>query len=904
MAFALDAELERAHSIASGSLSDAQRLQALDEISRSQSADAARLLIEMVHQSTWSPLRCQLVSVLGRFADDRTTEFLYRAARNETDLALAREAVHALGRSENPFAVEMLTFIALRSGLSMRREALQALGQVKTLTTWRCLLDNSQRFRENSEDPRLLQSFLLTLAKQGITEIEDDLLELMVEASQNASQSELLNSCLLAAGSLSGQKVIDCLKSLPLDQQHFSCELRQAMLLRLETQKPEEARGSKKQTPLAQKGSLASFHDELHARNATDQKRFVEGISSSQLAQLGCSAAAPALHLRLLDIMEIPSTQSANPSGKHQSPASAWRELSANEAVGLINALVSQCFVCTEKKLVERSLKALIGVSADSGHSLELRGRAIRALGQIAHFTHNNQKVMKHLGKIHNEERQLRPSLFHALGNIASEDALYALLDHLRTAAADKNTFETEGEMILTALCQLPPALLATVSLRLPGVSLSKDTSRRALLKLMGLGAEVLGVSVDVLGDALNSREFSENLLGIEACQHSNDKSHWRMLLRLCQSSSEALRSRALEAIFRSRSGEIQDSAVPLLAARSDWPEALLLHCFDIFEIREEELPLDLANFLIAGASSRNPQGIFQSKRVREEATTVGEMISALGSNRVSQLSQARGSQQSSGVDPFLVRDLPEFHCFGEGLKSVLRNSEITFAHPDIFNGGVDKSTAIIELVKSIDLFLQERIGEALFLGSRQVVLDRLRDRIMTLGLQGGNLSNAQILRILGAEKVFTPELFPSIKLTKLIQSVLGGRFVTEQVKILDGLKGWAVFLLLFVHQHTVEGRKLGPVLSSQSTPTQGASSRSIPQLAWEMILLQEKRNIAAHRGTVLDIQEVSELRVQALGVIAALEQHFPPRQGGAEPSGSQKASPVENRPKGGKRSA
>jgi hypothetical protein len=68
-------------------------------------------------------------------------------------------------------------------------------------------------------------------------------------------------------------------------------------------------------------------------------------------------------------------------------------------------------------------------------------------------------------------------------------------------------------------------------------------------------------------------------------------------------------------------------------------------------------------------------------------------------------------------IDASLRRDLPLFEVYSETLKTVLRNAELPFSHPEIFRDSVDKSTAIIEFVKSIDLLLQERIGGPLFFG-------------------------------------------------------------------------------------------------------------------------------------------------------------------------------------------
>jgi hypothetical protein len=129
-------------------------------------------------------------------------------------------------------------------------------------------------------------------------------------------------------------------------------------------------------------------------------------------------------------------------------------------------------------------------------------------------------------------------------------------------------------------------------------------------------------------------------------------------------------------------------------------------------------------------------------------------------------------------------------------------------------------------------------------------------------------------MRILGIDHVFTSELFPSVKLSRLVQSILAGRFVSEQVRILDGLKGWAVFLVVFARSHVIGGNEFSPILEVSAE-----LGERVTRLAWEMILLQERRNIAAHRGTIIDGAEILSLREQSVFVLGSIDALCPPSQ-------------------------
>jgi hypothetical protein len=601
---------------------------------------------------------------------------------------------------------------------------------------------------------------------------------------------------------------------------------------------------------------------------------------------------------------------------------------SDSEFTALCNALVAQVHMTAVAAVANSALKGLGVISLDKATAAGVRARAIRAMGQCgfcAHVTAEERTALAHhLEQIFLQNGTRAPvfqSFVHALGNAPSA-ATMRVIGQVTQAQIDAHALPGILDLLLTNLILFPPDLLESCELRFLGHEINTPSLRRLILRLFGLGAKISLQSSDAKNtsshtlnksvvESLSSNDFSEIVLALEAARHFDSISDWTHVFKLISSDHAAIRSLAMERVCRSRQASIQNQVVDCLRSDTRLEAELLLHCFDVFEIDPQDPPLAFAQFLKsasqeprAGESQqqRDPfEGAFQRADVRQEATSLAEQIIFVAQNReqtpddaVSQYSvnvtelrvHARehdGNTTPMGrsnvllepsdrelVDSSLKKDLPLFDTYSEVLKSVLRNAELPFSHPQIFGDKVDKSTAIIELVKSIDLLLQERVGEPLFLGSRPEVLAKLRSRISRLGLHDIASDNNHTLRVLGIEHIFTAELFPSIKLAKLVQSILAGKFVSDQLRILDGLKGWAVFLVLFARPQRMGDSVLEPVLQVTQQPPD-----KVARLAWEMILLQERRNVAAHRGTIIDAADILGLRIQSVSVLATIDALF-----------------------------
>ena len=218
-------------------------------------------------------------------------------------------------------------------------------------------------------------------------------------------------------------------------------------------------------------------------------------------------------------------------------------------------------------------------------------------------------------------------------------------------------------------------------------------------------------------------------------------------------------------------------------------------------------------------------------------------------------------------LDSELAGYIPGFARYGEMVRSALRSAELTYRHPELFGERVDKASAVVEYVKAIDLLLQQYVGGQLFgYGSGDMVV-RMQSRIVQLQLTDVVLPMQRVLRDLQCESFFSSDSFPLGKLSKLAATILSGKIAHDQMRAFDGLRAWSIALLLFGRTFQFRSTPLSPLLKVAAEAGDAAC-----ELAAQLNVLQDERNDAAHRGTVVRVTELGELRQRSLAVLIGID--------------------------------
>lgn len=877
----------------------ADQLAAIEELAGIPGPDAGRALIGCFQLSQWRHTRIHLLRALGRSGDLRVIEFLMRVASCDTDLPMAAEAVVALGNTRHPQACEFLLGMLDSDNHPLQKEVIIALSQNPLYPCDQrllALLARADRLAAN-----ITQYLVLALARRRCPGAWPTI-RAFLDPKRPDELGPVFNAALIAAGLLGKREDIAFLRSLDLRFRFFAHQLVQVAIMQIENragsrlddlatlmlasdtresryeyliamrdfgyQPIHDAIQGLQPKPDAETGLLlqAMFPDSARLDQALEWIAGA-GASSPDLAaivlkkslRLGAQAAWELASTRLPRLLLFTLLQSAVVPGAETFLADQAldHDTPPELRVQAINALVGQALMRSEAEYRHRAGRLLSRVAAQSDLAL-IRCRAIRALGQIRH---DEPALLTTLSMLLKEAPDARPSIYSALGMMGSPEAAKVAMKRLRLVLgrAD-NTLEIRA--CLKALgdhgTEIDRELLGRMT------AAEREAAGIWLLRL--LAQQRIDGFKPTIKTALESTEFRSRLLAVVAAGVSRDPELIARLFEPLADRNEALRGRALYAIA---TGGTPPQHLRLLqrAIADAWPEEALRSLFDSVNVgadpRYAPFAAEIERWLASPQCSA-------SAEIRLLAANLCDNVRILlGDGAEGHGPSAATVQTASSrheIDRELAVALPPFSRLSETIRSVLRNAELTYRNPGLFNSRVDKSTVIVEFVKSIDLFLQEKLGPLILMRSGSELFVRLQSRIVELQLDDDSIAPARRLRDLQCQSQFTLDDFPNHKLVSICRAILSGKILKDQYRTIDGPRAWAVLLIAFARELSSGGRKLPAIL-----PVSPADSRQIGDIAAVLNRMQEIRNQAAHRGTLLNQSAVHDIRSQSLQVLEQL---------------------------------
>lgn len=871
---------------------------AIEELAGIPGPDAGRALIGCYRLSQWRQTRVQLLRALGRSGDLRVIEFLMRVASCDTDLPMAAEAVVALGNTRHPQALEFLLGMLDRDNHPLQKEVIIALSQNPLFPCDQRLL--ALLARADRLAATITQYLVLALARRRCPGAWPEI-RAFLDPRRPDQSGPVFNAALIAAGLLGKREDIAFLRSLDLRFHFFAEQLVQVAIMQIENRcgsrlddlvtlmLASDTRESRYEYLIAMRDfGYPPIRDAVHAlqQNPDAEIALLLQVMFPDPARMGealeCIAAdgtaAPDLaaialknSLRLdpqagweLASRRLPRAlllgllQSTVVAGAETFLADQAMDAEASPdlRVQAINALVGQVLMRDEAEYRHRIGRLLSRVVAHSDLA-RVRCRAIRALGQIRH---DEAAILATLSVLLKEDPDARPSIYSALGMMGSPEAAKVAMKRLRVVLgrAD-NTLEIQA--CLKALgdhgTALDPELLGRMT------TAEREAAGVWLLRL--LARQQIDGFKPTIKAALESAEFRTRLLAVVAAGVSRDPELVARLFGLLGNSNEALAGRALYALA---TGGTPPQHLRLLqrAMAEGWPDERLRRLFDSMNVGPdpryaslaEEIERWLAGPCTAGAEIR----LLAANLCDNVRILLGDGV--VGAGRAADAAPSAADRH--GIDGELAAALPPFDRLSETIRSVLRNAELTYRNPGLFNSRVDKSTVIVEFVKSIDLFLQEKLGPPILMRSGSTLFVRMQSRIVELQLDDDSIAAVHRLRDLQCQPHFTVDDFPNHKLVSICRAILSGKILKDQYRTIDGPRAWAVLLIAFAREVSSGGRKLPAIL-----PVSPADSRQIGGIAAALNRMQEIRNQAAHRGTLLNQSEVHDIRSQSLRMLEQL---------------------------------
>jgi len=875
------------------SLVESERAEALMILSKIRDADAARELIELYWECEWRTTRLEVLRLLGDFDSSRSLEFLLRVVSDSgADLPLAEAAVRALGRTRHPFAARTLARLYPTGATSLRPALVQALASSG---------DHSQSAFFETElaralkdgDPALASALVLALGDLKRSSAEALLFQTAGQGRTHPLGDRLSLSALVALGRLSRDSA--CIEALEhafrhsaLESQLFQSALHQVRLraewsLEDYLGKLFEAESSHPHLPLELntfeaadlKEALTLFTEKRYATRLLQALPSLDAeLAAGILSEYFTPTLVPAeMRKTVLDTSArlgapslLPLVESYRATvfaerGSHPEAFEAWLDaltltspdpapalgeivsdaaFDASARISAVNRWVLHGFTLGKKRdACAKAFAAKLATEKDPA----LQARLLRAMAQLGE---DDDKAFG-VAKSGLKQSALLSSSLTYFEQAPGKKALAAVLEVLPTLNSSSHALLALRALESQSESSDSPALkdFLAASLQAPSVT---DLRVAALMYLSKHPRPEL---FDHVGDALKGDERLQ-LAAIVALKSYAREEAGDLLAPFLRSPHPSLAGRALDAIL----------ALPGLR-----PKRLALEFL-------EERPLDLAVVDKISRGLEAPESGGDQFPAKVSAVLAKYPDHALRDSLVELRDRLTARKRAgapgaigpdvAALDVSLVEQLPVYARLDDSVKATLRSAELPFLRSEFFQGTVDKASSVLEYCKSLDLFLEKHLGRELLFPRLEQRLHEFQSLLHAVGLNDDNVSAERALEALELQGKFTSASFPLHKAQLIARGFLSGKILQDRFKVLDGLRAWALLLLLF-------SRKLQRLGGKSLLPLKGMGEDQVIHLAKRLMALQDIRNPAAHRQTFLDFVGVEEVRREVLTLLSEL---------------------------------
>jgi hypothetical protein len=891
---------------------------ALEELASSHTNDGARILIDAYTDCQWRDTRLAIIRALGRNGSPRAVEFLIKMATRTfptthadgTDTGLCQESLLALGDTRDSLAATFLRNKLAGSPTYLKSwfvNALSRIPDVRAARAFRTMIHS----KECEEHPQLLRNILLALSEirdtSALTILHGMLLEKVQRIAFVPDATAL--SLLSAIARLSRQK-----NEIDIFERPFESDL----LHRQFFQQCQTQLSFRQQWTLEDYLGKIFSSDFLHPTLAFELNSFpiedlTEALSlfsadETHFERL-CVVISASLHgeemfNRLIQPKHLSDDQWACFLKRNALQEAPWiQKLCTELAEGrLKNAWTNSQY----SPLIESWLHAVI-VSHDQ--PLEtLWALIVSDTYKDAHARQRIEVINAFVrctwicginGAWPKKQRQLLTELLHqeesnavqgrwmrALGEIQLSDL--KLSDDLRLkilktpelrASALMMLEHDDGHRNLALLSALQPlnessAEDVTLFLRACAAAHTTDHNTPPDALLMS---------------ALTGGHTAQQLAALRFLQRHPRSSCLDAVVELCTPTSSPDRLRvAASAIVALRSFDHNKSIKPLEACLLSTSKVLSGRALDALLVSDNSLALDIVvNHLIGHLNQ--PHVCDKILRCIKTPKDAHPALASLIENALSQsgghsalkddlrelserLTWGRREEQVTMPSADVIRAIDEqlelkiigYQRLANPVKASLRSAELPLHQPKIFDGSIDTSTSVVQYCKALDLTLEADFGQKILFPKMEQQLHIFQNILLQAELDSDSPNINQVIRSFRAEHVFDLNSFPANKLTMISKSILNGRILRDRTQVIDGLKAWALLLLLFSGHERLWGSSI-----ARKDPL------IFPTLAQKLISLQDQRNPAAHRQTMMALAPLSEIRKDVFHVFALLKKVF-----------------------------
>ncbi len=899
------------------SLNEAERVGAIRELAATRSVEAARELIQIYFDCEWRSTRREILRLIPQCASQRTVEFLFQIALETKDIVLSEDATLALGRTHSPLAAAFLGNVYRHSDESLKAAAASALATIPDASFAPEIQQDLEK-SQGAQNGKLVRNQILALGELKWNAALPKLRSLIDSEIARRSQPGLLLGALLAYGKISrdlsdfsrwesgfsndaleGQifqsvraqvqgraqwTLEDYLKRL-----FAEAEPHPALPLELLTFPMKDVldgfelfRDEPKVKPLffaracfalsrLAGAELSKTYDSLAGEAVADPEMariWLESVSHHRDPKQGAKLAATAAkfeavafsnpahavfpqYLQTLALLHSDGSAAFRALFK----SDAYLKLGAEAKMTVLNAATDHA-LCVQPFATARTQAAQLLVERLPAESDEkLQARVLRALARLRWSDQGSLSFVK----AHLEKPALTASCLAYLEANPSRPGLQAI-EALLSGPKSEEVRKTFGSAVFRALAaqeklmQEWPKAAAVLESSFGAKDASEETQSQILRLLARYPFPSL---LEAVHTKIKTGSPRLKLLGVVAVKAYTQEASAEVLSPLLTSTDRSLAGRALDSLC----------ALPGLRPRRLVIDYLRDHSDDFDSCEKitrslQPIPGIPAYFAdtVAAILEKSPQHPLWEA-----------LVSLRDRLRPALNPSATGGAVSLGaeitaVEVILRQKVPAYDALDESVKTALRSAELPFARPELFTDSVDKASSVLEYCKALDLQLEKSLGRNVLFPKVERQLQDFQTVLHALGLDDESTSASEVLKATGLTETFNMDSFPLHKMRIVAHQFFTGRIVNDGFKVLDGLRAWAVILLLFT-------RKLpgAPTLKAPIT-VQGATDSQLTHLSRRLIALQEIRNPAAHRQTYLKMPAVEEVRREVLEMISSVQ--------------------------------
>lgn len=868
-----------------------------------KSPDASRELIQLFHECQWRKTRFKILRALALSPDSRSLPFLFECARNEQDIPIAEAAIGALSQTHHPLAARFLDQYYTQCPAVLSPAICGALGVLPSRTHLKRLIDELEATLQ-SEKLEKLRSLLLTLGELRAHEIEPQLWQIL-----NGALPRSIQLCaLVALGKISQDS-----KQIEEYQPKFSDDLLETQLFNA-AQNQIQSRAQRDLGTLVQQLTMSDIYHrsmvfeltghptkqvfnelkEIVRKHPNRMSRALQilGHIDAPDIQDGYNQLVKPEQLQLKDIKLLLQSIS-----QHQNDqllpilekietlippfpadiAKSWVETitwsisrsedllakklsdqaSETNGIGKKNEILNQLILIGITYQTDpsrfRKITKIIDEFMHTESNPELRTRALRGLGELKTTTPRSfQFIQKSMSS-----DELIPSILYFLQRCHSRESESILLTLM------EKSLQSYPLQFLRAVNAQPKSLNAISKPLTNWVENNLGNSTESELTYECFQFIAKNPSDTLFNLTLKSLEKNpdQRLQAVIALKAFKDPRAADPLNHLLIQENE--KSPRDESII----GRILDTIAKLPGKR---PTRILMD-YLVENFTDHDLvqhlcqllnPSDdaISEYLIQQLDAliiNHPEHI----QIEKIKSLKDDLVTRLQTTDESEKKNTLVESSADHLDDYLKLNIPEYTRLDKNVRFALRSAEAPFHFAVLSTDTVDKSSSVLEYCKAIDLVLEREFGKRILFPKIESSLPDFQNILYQLELNGSYLHGSEVIQRLHLGHEFTPKTLPIQKLHIICQSILSGRILEDKTKTIDGLKAWAMILLIFARKPSAPNAR--PLLSVGFS-----SDQDIIHFCRRLILLQDIRNPAAHRHTVTQIMTVEDVRREALRLI------------------------------------